>query len=241
MSADQAFDAVFLDLDDTLLDTSGQLIGPAHCEAAEAMVAAGLDASVDEVLAARVTFARTFPGEDVDKGVSRALPCADPEAVAEAGRSAFFRREIGPLEVSPALAPILEALRQSHRLFLVTAGDADTQRSKVEALGIEDHFEGLRFVPLGTEAKAVAFAELVDVASLDPSRCVVVGDRVDREIQAGRGLGMWAVWVRNGEGGRIVPTQPAQEPHAVIRSIDQLPAALEWLATQPYAPPDDPA
>ena len=40
--------AVFLDLDDTLLDTAGLLLGPARLEAGEAMVAAGLPGTAEE-------------------------------------------------------------------------------------------------------------------------------------------------------------------------------------------------
>ena len=79
--------AVVFDLDDTLFDTFGQCVVAAHREAARAMVAAGLRADEETVVARRLRLAGI--DEDLDAAVSRMFPCDDPSRAAEAGRRAF--------------------------------------------------------------------------------------------------------------------------------------------------------
>ena len=56
----EAVKAVVFDLDDTLYDCLNQCVGPAHREAARAMVEAGAHATVEEVLEARLALAGLY-------------------------------------------------------------------------------------------------------------------------------------------------------------------------------------
>jgi len=214
------------DLDDTLIDTSGQLIGPAHDEAAQAMIAAGLPGTLEEVATLRRNLARAHPGESVDLMVARSLGCEDL-AIVEAGHRAFYQRRVSTLDPLPGVPELLAELRTSYRLFLVTVGHPPTQQRKVDLAGLVDSFDGVRYVDILEPDKLPAIAGLLSEDSLRPEEVVVVGDRVDGEIRAARELGCWAVRVARGEGQWAQSPSPIHQPHYTVPDVTALPAVLE--------------
>lgn len=220
--------AIVFDLDDTLIDTTGLLLGPANAEAAEAMVAAGLRATREGVAAVRLDMSRGGAGQDVDLLTARRF--GGGEEIARAGRDAFYRRRIESLEPLPGVPDLLLRLRRDRRIFLVTAGDPETQRRKVEIAGLAPLFDEIRCVGLRLEDKESAIRDLLATSGTEPGEAVVVGDRVDAEIEAGRRIGCWTVLVRRGEGRWLVPAGPLQRPHHTIpdpRGLVDVLAAIE--------------
>ncbi len=217
--------AIVFDLDDTLIDTTGQLVLPAHQEAAAAMIAAGLEASLDAVAEKRLDFARAAPLQEVDLRVAAHFGAKDVAAVAAAGHQAYFGRRVRSLSPWPFVEEVLQAL-SDRALYLVTAGFERTQRTKIELCDLARHFDGIEVVPVGGD-KGVAMAKLVDGVPFD--QCMAVGDRLDSEIEAARRLGMWAVRVAAGEGQYAIPQGPHQQPHYTIPSVEALPAVLADL------------
>ena len=214
--------AIVFDLDDTLIDTTGQLVVPAHQEAAAAMIAAGLEASVQDVAEKRVDFGRAAPLEEIDLRVAAFFGAADVEAVAAAGHQAYFGRRVRSLSAWPFVEGVLTGL-SDRALFLVTAGFERTQIKKIELCGLGRFFGGVEVVGVGAD-KGVAMARLLK--DFDLADCVAVGDRLDGEIEAARRLGMWAVRVAAGEGQYATPQNPWQRPHYTIPSVEALPAVL---------------
>ncbi len=215
--------AIVFDLDDTLIDTTGQLVVPAHQEAAAAMIAAGLEATVAEVAEKRIDFSRAAPVEEVDLRTAAFFGAKDVGAVAAAGHQAYFGRRVRSLSPWPFAAGVLEALAP-RRLVLVTSGFERTQRKKLELCGLGAFFEAVEVVPVGGD-KGAAMARLLE--GTDLADCVAVGDRIDREIEAGRRLGMWTVRVAAGEGQYASPQNAWQRPHYTVPSVEALPAVIE--------------
>jgi putative hydrolase of the HAD superfamily len=193
--------AVILDLDDTLLDTAGLLLGPARLEAGAAMVAAGLPGTPAEAAAGLARLARANPGEEpfallaTERGT-------DPVRVGIAGWGAFYRRSV------PDRMPLVDGAREALaawrargvRLYLVTFGDVATQEAKVRATGVGALVDRVHYEPLGPSAdKGRAFRTILEEERLDPAGVAVVGDRPDAEIAAGRALGLFTIRVRRGE------------------------------------------
>src|SRR5437588_11360264 len=82
---------VIFDLDDTLYDCLGQRVRPAHRHAAEAMVAAGLKGTVDDVYHARLHAFHTDPMlRHIDAEVIRHFGAENPEVVSKAAHDAYF-------------------------------------------------------------------------------------------------------------------------------------------------------
>ena len=63
----------------------------------------------------------------------------------------------------------------------------------------------------------------------DPSRATMVGDRLDDDIRPSRKVGMRAVWVLTGKAPPEPTEQQLAEPDLWIRSLDDLPGALDRL------------
>ena len=218
--------AIVFDLDDTLIDTAGLLLEPAHVEAAAAMIQAGLAGSLEEVAGRRIELGRAHPGQSVDQATAQAFGCTDP-AVVRAGHDAFYRRTVTRLDPFAEAPAVLDSLAPGRRLFLVTVGHPPTQRKKVELTGLERHFDAIRYVDIAAPDKLPAIRELLADAGIEPGGAVVVGDRIDGELEAGRRLGCWTVRVDRGEGRWLRPSNRFQQPHYTIPGVEALPALIE--------------
>ncbi len=220
-------DAVFFDLDDTLADTLGTLVGPALQQAAARMVAAGLD--TDESTAAEFMWRLAEHGEGADY-FAVALErfgsiSGGDSAIIEIGRRTYFTTDVTALRLLPGGRDLLEALAPRHALFLVTAGDPQTQQRKLERLAITRFFRAVRLVSsIAGESKRNAFRELVADHALAPQHCICVGDRLIGEIRDGNRLGMTTIWMQHGEFRRLRPQTENDQPSHTIASLNELAA-----------------
>ena len=218
---------VLLDLDDTLFDCAGTLVPAAHRDAVAAMVAAGLPgppaarlAELDALLRETRNAAAVYPRLCAGHG------CHDP-AVAEAGRRAFFERDVPPIEPFPGVRETLAAWAGRLPRVLVTFGDPVTQARKIERLGLADLVDGVRHVAPGDPGgKEAAFRAELAVRRLDPGRALVVGNRRDDEIAAGNRLGCVTVLVAGGEYDGVSARSPVEEPHLTVRAFAELAALI---------------
>ncbi len=241
MIAASPFRVVIFDLDDTLLDTWGQLVQPAAREACEAMVAAGLAADVASALEQRDLIFRRDPRGDIYAAVvahfgvdpSRAkgkAEAAHHQQVRDAGHDAYFKRDVrGPLSLFEGAEALLQALKPHHHLHLVTSGSPPTQRQKVDLLAVAAHFDDLHFVnsPAGETKDAALAAIRTRYAGVDASAFLCVGDRVDREIRAANRLGMITCRVRYGEFAHLDAANEEETPHHEITQVTELQALLK--------------
>jgi FMN phosphatase YigB (HAD superfamily) len=74
------------------------------------------------------------------------------------------------------------------------------------------------------------FAHAVDVARCAPERVAYVGNRLDNDVRPARAAGMRTVWLLRGEAPAAPTAGQRAEADAVIRSLAELPGALERLA-----------
>lgn len=221
--------AVVFDLDDTLFDCLGQCVGPAHREAARAMVEAGARATVEEVLQARLALAGVEP--DVDSAVAATFRSVQPVRVAEAGRRAFYDRDPGPLQPFPFAKEVLLRVRPRCRTVLLTLGHPPTQKRKLAALGLADAFdEVVHDDVFGRRGKEEALRTWLLASGLTARDVLVVGDRADAEVAAALRLGMHALRIRGGEFA-VRPTPPG------VPEADDVRAVLAWLDLPPLEEP----
>lgn len=218
---------VIFDLDDTLYDCFGQRVRVAHHHAAQAMVEAGLKATVDAVYRARMRAFRTDPMlRHIDAEVSRHFGAEDPEAVSRAAREAYFNCPVGKLTLFSGSLPLLRFLaKRGVRNFIVSFGEPKTQHAKVKALGLdrESSVEKIYFADRSNVlTKEAAFRKIQKRTRLRPGEILVVGDRPMREIRAGKELGMHTVRLRHGEFKSQMPMGPEEEPDYVITNISEI-------------------
>lgn len=121
--------------------------------------------------------------------------------------------------------PALERLAGGYRLGLVTNGPGDTQREKVEALGIGRYLETVAISgEIGSgkpdpEIFRVALAAL----GVRPHRAAHVGDSLESDVRGALRAEVRAVWL-NRRGATRPPG--AAEPDATIRTLAELPGLL---------------
>lgn len=224
--------AVVVDLDDTLYDCLTQCVGPAHREAARAMVEAGARATIDEVLDARLSLAGVEP--DLDDAVAACFRAVNPARVAEAGRRAFYDRDPGALVPFPFTAEVLRRLRAAARLVLLSTGHPATQEKKLRALGLADAFDEVLLDDVFTRrGKEELLRAWLARSGLAPAEVLVVGDRPDAELAAATRLGMQALRVRGGEFAAR-PTPPG------VPEVADLRAVLAYAGLPPLEPPAAP-
>jgi len=230
---------VIFDLDDTLYDCFGQRLRTTHRHAAQAMVQAGLKATVDAVYRARMRAFRQDPMlRHIDAEVSRHFGTEDPEAVSRAAREAYFNCPVGKLTLFPGSLPLLRFLaKRGVRNFVVSFGEPKIQHAKVKALGLdrEPSIEKIYFADRNNVlTKEAAFRKIQKRTRLTPSEILIVGDRPAREIRAGKELGMHTVRLRHGEFKSQMPVGPEEEPDHVIANISEVrKLPFTWVAGKP--------
>jgi FMN phosphatase YigB (HAD superfamily) len=223
--------AVLLDLDDTLLDTAGLLLGPARLEAGASMVAAGLPGTAEEAAAALARITRERPGENPFDLLAEERG-ADPFRAGMAGWSAFFKRTVPPsLPIVPGAREALERWGNRGILrLLVTFGDLPTQHAKVVACSLEGLVDAIEYEPLAPRAdKGRAFRALMETRNLDPGRCIVIGDRPDAEIRAGNALGMRTIRIRRGEHEANDGSLPGDQATLTVPDFAAAAAAVDEI------------
>lgn len=221
--------ALIFDLDDTLMDTCGQLVPEAHRQACLAMQAAGLAVPLDELLQTRLQLIRSQPRADIDQLLAAHYGCQTP-AVARAGHQAYFNPVFERLQPFPGVPELLAGLSQEHSLYLVTSGYAETQARKVAALNIGHWFEDIGYIPVqAQQGKQQYFSELIQSRSYHPQDVVIIGDRINNEIVAGNRLGCPTIWIRQGECAHILPESPEETPRFTTDSVLNLPHILPHI------------
>lgn len=116
------------------------------------------------------------------------------------------------------VVPCLDTLR-GHRLGVISNGNADRQRSKLERLGILDRFEVVIISGgLGVaKPDARIFHEACVLGQVRPEEATHIGDNVDADVRGAAGAGLSAVWVN-----RLNEARTALPATSIIASLSEL-------------------
>ncbi len=137
--------------------------------------------------------------------------------------------------VYPEVPGVLEVLRATHRLALVTDGDPGLQREKVEASGLGAYLDAVVVsgeVGAGKPDRRM-FEAALERLGVRAEAAVMVGDNPHRDVSGAQAAGIGGVWI-NRPG--LDPPEDVR-PDWVIRGLDELPAILAAAAqTRPAAP-----
>ena len=221
---------VILDLDDTLIRSYDLLIVPLERDSARDIAALpGIEMSAADLTEMILELRRRAPN-DVEAALASRFPRQRDEVI-EARRRVFRGAVPDRLYVDEGVLTAVARLRQGHSLVLMTEGDPVWQRRKVDHLGLARHFDELVFVdPAAGETKEDALVALGRRTGTDFARMIVVGNRLDKEIAAGRRLGTRTIWLRTGEGRHLQP-DPGLEPDVIVERFTEVPAVVERLAS----------
>jgi putative hydrolase of the HAD superfamily len=215
------------DLDDTLFDTFGQLVVPATREASQAMIEAGLKATLEQCLEARANLHSKNPRDDIYSllaahfGVRKGC---DLKAVIQAGTTAFFDRTIKEqISLFEDAIDTLTELKTRYGLFLVTLGTPKTQMKKVELLKLSSFMRRVFYVDYAVQkSKTAAFRAILDETGLPPDCHLSIGNRLDGEIRDAKALGMQTCLMQHGEFAHMEPANQLEVPDATITRLAEL-------------------
>jgi FMN phosphatase YigB (HAD superfamily) len=215
---------VIFDLDDTLYDCFKQRVQLAHRHAAQAMVEAGIPATVDAVFKLRMRAFKKDPQlHTIAAAVLKKYPVHNAAQVEMRARGAYFSTPVGKLALFPASRHVLQALQKKGvHLFIVTFGDPETQHAKVRALGL-DREPAVKKIFYADTGKLLTKEMILRVIQLheekDATKILVVGDRCSSEIKAGKALGFHTARLKHGEFVALDPAGPEEKPDHTIYSI----------------------
>lgn len=218
---------LIFDLDDTLFDTHGQLLTPARQESCQAMIKAGLEATVDQCLSKWEHLHKTQPRKNIYKELVTTFDVKngfDPQKVERDGYAAFYDRQIKEtISLFPDTADTLTLLSKTFKIYLVTMGSPQTQKKKVNLLNVEKYFEKIYFVDSSqTSDKKKAFEDILRQTKVAPDQHISIGNRVDLEIRDAKRLGMKAILFEHGEYFHLSPETEDEKPDLTIRNLSEL-------------------
>lgn len=193
-----ALRAVFLDVDDTLVDFE---------RAARASLAATLGADVDYDLWCTLDYFRRFESGELDFQEMLDLRMADFLAMIGrdddvAGAAEFEAQRSAALPLHYALyddvLPCLDALRARGLLLgLITNNIASHQRHKIATVGLADSFDAVVISGEVGAAKPdpAIFEHALAMLAVDAGAAMHVGDNLVADAHGARDAGMFGVWL----------------------------------------------
>ncbi|XP_028676097.1 N-acylneuraminate-9-phosphatase [Erpetoichthys calabaricus] len=202
--------AIMFDLDNTLIDTAG--VGVLALEKVTELLQSRLGAENNAADICRKFSVKLLKEEfDPSKTTIDDLRISHwEEAIQEVkgtGASRSLAEEcylmwkftrLQHLAIAEPARNMLVELRKVYKLLLLTNGDTQTQREKVNAVGAEAWFDAVVIGGDYKEQKPAAsiFLTCCEILDVKPSCCVMVGDSFDTDIQGGINAGFKAtIWL----------------------------------------------
>ena len=234
MDGPRPCDALILDVDDTLVDTSAAMRAAARAAALEVWPesgAAAREAFAEHFLSdPRGIFDRYTAGELRFHEMRKARIAAAAQDLGLLWEPRRYRRYCSGFDPAFAAAqrlfpdamPAVQAAeRWGITVVLLTNSSTAATRMKLQVLGVSDRFPHVvttDTLGIGKPDPAV-FLHACELAGAASEDCIAVGDSYANDVAAARDAGLRALWLdRTGTG-------VGGEPPA-IRSLAELPAAL---------------
>ncbi|MGB9776601.1 MAG: HAD family hydrolase [Anaerolineae bacterium] len=194
--------ALILDADDTLWE-SNIFYEEATDAFAERMAREGFDPQRARETLARVEHERVPVYGYAPQEFARSLVLTYHRLCQEEGRSprpeveaeveAIGHRVVEyPIILLDGVAETVAALSRHCHLLLLTQGDPQVQRSKVERSGLAHHFEAIHIVP---EKGPETLRELLARHNLDPRRTWMVGNSPRSDVNPALAVGIGAIHI----------------------------------------------
>ncbi|MGZ3744710.1 MAG: HAD family hydrolase [Pseudobdellovibrionaceae bacterium] len=204
-----AIKCIAFDLDDTLMDTSQLLVPMAARRACEEMILHGVKADIDTCLAWRASRASDLTHQEIFQEFIARYGSTTPHVALQEAMKVFYNPAV------PARLPLMEGaesnlkkLAEKYTLFLVTSGEPEAQKNKINALNIEASFRKIYLVNnFKKETKKTAFLEIIKNENIQPAELLSIGNRLSQEIRHAKICGARTCYFCHGEH---VGEQPAQ-------------------------------
>jgi len=229
--------AIFLDLDDTIIDDSSSVDGGWRTAIQEhAHSLRGLEAQdvANAVFAVRDWYCSDAARHQVGRQdlraastwiVGEALRRLGHEAPDVTLRIAHRYRDIrdeGQTLMPGAVEAIETMRRRGIRLALLTNGSQASQRAKIERFDLARHFDYICVegeFGCGKPDERV-YRGALEALKSEPSETWMVGDNLEWDVAAPMRLGLTGIWLDRFASG--LPPEATVQPHRIVLSIAEL-------------------
>lgn len=215
--------AIAIDLDDTLLDTTGLLAPRATQDAFVYLINNGLRLSLEECEAQRIELIKSISHREAFEVLAAKYGDENTRKIVPETIRLFYNPLIPPkLPMLEGARENIEYLKKKYHLFLVTAGTENAQFDKVRSLGIEDDFKQIYIVnSLQKKRKKDAFLEIISSQKIQPENLLCIGNSVFSEIADALNINAIACYFEYGENRGEISDLP-RKPHYHIKHHSEL-------------------
>ena len=190
--------AIVFDLDDTLFDTFNQIISPLEKESAWRMCQLCNSLPPYQELVDMCLDLRKRNPDNLEQELRETFFTGNESIFLE--RAGIFKNiSLNKIYIDTKIKNLLEELRFSFKLFLMTKGDECYQGKKIEQLNVSFMFDQIFIV----KNKHDHLRLILKNYALTSESVLVIGNRIDDEIIAASALNMHTLWVKYGEGSLI--------------------------------------
>ena len=143
----------------------------------------------------------------------------DPATIARVRRRVDgITANLDVFQLRPEIDGLLRRLSERGLKLGIVANRPDAVARQLGRAGIAPFFD-----------YAGALEMAAQVLGMAPADCIVVGDRIDKDIAPARALGMATILFRSGRYRRQQPRTPAEAPDAIVTDVPELEAAIVSL------------
>ena len=156
-----------------------------------------------------------------EESIKEAVGSCSPPSLATQCYYLWKNSRLELLSLSPEICTLLKQLRSSYKLLLLTNGESQTQREKVEVARCEEFFDAVVVGGEHAEQKPhpSIFTLCFNMLQVEAQDCVMVGDSLDTDIQGGFNAGVRAtVWISS--AGGAVPDGSVKPDYTVPTVLD---------------------
>lgn len=132
------------------------------------------------------------------------------------------------VELMEGAEQALAALAAEHPLLLITKGEPNHQRSKVERSGLRSHFQHVEIVH---EKTAATYAEILARHAAEPANFLMVGNSLKSDVLPVVSLGGWAVHIPSELTWEHEVAEIPADLRARVFEIETLAELPGWLAS----------
>lgn len=195
---------IIFDLDDTLIDTSGGVTPFKLKQCLKRLIDRGIDIGAPEAAEEKLLKLNQSTNRSAEALVEFVKDFHEKpsllELLNEEMRAPLPKNFVVP--TTPNAKEILENLKETHILALVTVGSRSFQIDKLEKAGIDRSIFS-NIATLENSIKKPFYEGLIQEFSVPPENAIVCGDRVEVDLIPGHELGMQTVHMQWGRGKNI--------------------------------------
>lgn len=226
--------ALIIDLDDTLWDTTSQLVRKGQIAALKEMARHGLPIKASEAAKTRDMLVKRYGSHiNVTKKAAEHFRLYKKgkkyvDRIALLGHHKYHSVKIGKIKPFRDTISTLKRLKKSGKIIvLLSYGVPKQQNKKIDTLKIRKYFDKIVFdTTIGKSNKSRYIKKIVkwfNGKGIKKNEILLVGDKISSEIEAGKRLGLKAVRLKcKGRYSKLKPRNKWQKADHTIKELKSL-------------------